>query len=74
VLAGSHAEAAAAYAAIGARPEEAKARLRASTALARSGDRAAATEHLERARDFYAGVGAEAYVNAGQSMSAVVPG
>ena len=37
LLAGSHAEAAAAYAAIGARPEEAKSRLRASTVLAASG-------------------------------------
>jgi class 3 adenylate cyclase len=73
VLAGSHSAAAAAYAAIGARPEEAKARLRASSALATSGDRAAAGEELERAREFYAGVGAEAYVSGADSISAVAP-
>jgi tetratricopeptide (TPR) repeat protein len=74
VLAGSHANAAAAYAAIGARPEEAKARLRASNALATSGDHAAANEELGRAREFYARVGAEAYFGAGESISAVTPG
>jgi class 3 adenylate cyclase len=73
VLAGSHADAAAAYAAIGARPEEAKSRLRASRALATSGDHAAATGELLRARAFYARVGAEAYVGARESISAIAP-
>ena len=69
VLAGSHADAAAAYAAIGARPEEAKSRMRASNVLAASGDHAAAQE-FERARDFYREVGAEAYVSAAASLVA----
>ena len=71
VLAGSHTDAAAAYAVIGARPEEAKARLRASKALATSGDPAAANEELVRAREFYVGVGAHAYAGARESVSAV---
>jgi hypothetical protein len=63
-----NAEAAAEYAAIGARPEEARARLRASAMLAAGGERTAAEDELERARDFYREVGAEAYLRAAESL------
>jgi hypothetical protein len=68
LLSGSHADAAAAYAAIGARPEEARARLRTSTTLAANGNLDAAHEELERARAFYHEVGAEAYARAADSL------
>ena len=68
LLGGSHADAAAAYAAIGARPEEARARLRTSTTLAANGNLDAAQEELERARAFYHEVGAEAYARAADSL------
>jgi class 3 adenylate cyclase/tetratricopeptide (TPR) repeat protein len=69
-LAGSYVAAAAEYAAIGAQPEEAKARLRASAALAARGDRPAAREQLERAVAFYREAGARAYVRAAESLVA----
>ena len=68
LLSGSHADAAAAYAAIGARPEEARARLRTSTTLAANGNLDAAQEELERARAFYHEVGADAYARAADSL------
>jgi hypothetical protein len=67
--AGAHAAAADEYAAIGARPEEAKARLRASTALAAGNDPAAAREQLELALAFYRRAGADAYVHAAASLA-----
>ena len=70
VVSGEFLQAAEEYAAIGARPEEAKARLRASAALAASGDRSAAEAELERARSFYADVEAGAYVRAAESLVA----
>ncbi len=69
LVAGSHADAAAGYAAIGALPEEAKARLRASTELAAGGAWDNAQKELERARAFYREVGAEAYVRAAESLA-----
>jgi class 3 adenylate cyclase/tetratricopeptide (TPR) repeat protein len=50
--------AAAVYARIGSRPDEALARLRAAGQLAAAGRRAAAAAHLERALAFYRSVGA----------------
>jgi class 3 adenylate cyclase/tetratricopeptide (TPR) repeat protein len=70
VVAGEYLQAAEEYAVIGARPEEARARLRASTALASAGDRSAAEAELERARSFYADVEAGAYVRAAESLVA----
>ena len=70
VVAGEFLQAAEEYAVIGARPEEAKARLRASTALAAAGKRAAAEAELERARAFYQDVEAGAYVRSAESLLA----
>jgi hypothetical protein len=67
VVAGEYLDAANEYALIGALPEEAKSRLRASTAFAASGDRAAAEAELEQARTFYADVEADAYVRGAES-------
>ncbi len=64
---GSYVEAADEYAAIGARPEEAKARLRAAVALAAQGHQAAADAELKRARAFYGEVGAEQYTAAAEA-------
>jgi tetratricopeptide (TPR) repeat protein len=66
--AGAYAEAADQYGAMGARPEEARARLRASAALAATGDRSTAQEQLERALSFYREVGADAYARAAESL------
>jgi hypothetical protein len=66
VLAGSDQEAANVYAGIGARPEEARARVRAAEALAAAGRRSEAERELERAVGFYRGVGADAYVRASE--------
>ena len=60
-------EAADEYAAIGARPEEAKARLRAAVALAAQGHQSAADAELKRARAFYREVGAEQYTAAAEA-------
>jgi class 3 adenylate cyclase len=68
LLAGSYVEAADSYASIGARPEEAKARLRASAALLAAGQRADAERELERALAFYREVGADAYLRAAESL------
>jgi nucleoid-associated protein YgaU len=67
VVAGEYLQAAEEYAAIGARPEEARVRLRASTAFAANGDRSAADAELERARSFYADVEAHVYVRGAES-------
>src|SRR6185312_7916529 len=66
--AGAHLAAADEYAAIGARPEEARARLRGSAVLAADGDRAAADHQLELARAFYREVGAEAYLRVAATL------
>jgi DNA-binding SARP family transcriptional activator/class 3 adenylate cyclase len=68
LLAGSHVEAAESYAVIGARPEEAKARLRAAAALAGAGRHAEADRELGRALAFYREVGADAYLRAAESL------
>ena len=65
---GSYAEAAARYEAIGARPEEAKARLRASAALTASRRESEAEHELNRALAFYRSVGADAYIRAAESL------
>jgi class 3 adenylate cyclase len=65
VVAGAFAEAAERYAAMGARPEEAKARLRASATLAGAERR----PELERALAFYREVEAAAYVRAAESLA-----
>lgn len=62
VAAGAHGEAAELFAAAGARPEEARARLRASAVLAAQGDHPGAALELERARAFYESVGADGYL------------
>jgi class 3 adenylate cyclase/predicted ATPase len=58
------------YAAIGARPEEARTRLRAAVALAAEGRRQDADAELERARAFYEEVGAGEYVDAAEARLA----
>jgi class 3 adenylate cyclase len=69
-VAGAHGAAADEYAAIGARPEEARSRLRASAELTESGDRTGAQAELDSALAFYREVGADAYVHAGESLLA----
>ena len=66
----AHVEAADEYAAIGARPEEARARLRASAALAAAGRRSDAEHQLGLALDFYRAVGADAYLRAAEALLA----
>jgi tetratricopeptide (TPR) repeat protein len=58
------------FAAIGARPEEARTRLRAAVALAAEGRREDADAELERARAFYEEVGAGEYVDAAEARAA----
>jgi class 3 adenylate cyclase len=67
LVAGTHEEAAARYEAIGARPEAARARLRASASLAAAGRRADAERHRELALAFYRSVGADAYLRAAEA-------
>jgi DNA-binding SARP family transcriptional activator/class 3 adenylate cyclase/tetratricopeptide (TPR) repeat protein len=66
----AHLDAADEYAAIGARPEEARARLRASAALAAAGRRSDAERQLGLALDFYRAVGADAYLRAAEAVLA----
>ena len=66
VVAGSYREAADSYARIGARPEEARARVRAAEALAASGRRSQAERQLESALAFYRGAGEDACVRAAE--------
>jgi hypothetical protein len=70
LVSGAYMDAAARYAAIGARPEEARARLRASVALAAEGDRSEADRQLGRALAFHRAVAANVYVRAGESLLA----
>jgi DNA-binding SARP family transcriptional activator/class 3 adenylate cyclase/tetratricopeptide (TPR) repeat protein len=70
VASGRFADAATRYAAMGARPEEAWARLQASAELASAGMPAEAEKQLEQARAFYRAVGADAYVRARESLLA----
>jgi class 3 adenylate cyclase/tetratricopeptide (TPR) repeat protein len=58
------------YSAIGARPEEADARLRAAEALVREGRRAEADAELKRSLAFWRSVGATAYVREGEALLA----
>jgi class 3 adenylate cyclase/tetratricopeptide (TPR) repeat protein len=58
------------YAAIGARPEEAYARLRAADNLVQEGRRAEADAQLEAALAFWRSVGATAYVREGEALLA----
>jgi DNA-binding SARP family transcriptional activator/class 3 adenylate cyclase/tetratricopeptide (TPR) repeat protein len=66
----AHLDAAAEYAAMGARPEEARARLRASATLAAAGRRTDAEHQLGLALDFYRAVGAHAYLRAAEALLA----
>jgi hypothetical protein len=70
ILAGEYVQAAEEYAAIGARPEEARARLRAAAALAARGERSGVEAELERARAFYREVDADAYVRRAETLTA----
>jgi tetratricopeptide (TPR) repeat protein len=70
LVSGEYVDAAARYAAIGARPEEARARLRASEALASAGDRAEADRQLNHALAFHRAVAADVYVRAAESLVA----
>jgi DNA-binding SARP family transcriptional activator/class 3 adenylate cyclase/tetratricopeptide (TPR) repeat protein len=70
LVSGAYVEAADRYAAIGARPEEARARLRASSALAVGGDRTEADRQLGQALEFHRAVAAQVYVRAGESLLA----
>lgn len=58
------------YAAIGARPEEARTRLRAAVALAAERRRQDADAEIERARAFYREVGADGYAEAAEARLA----
>jgi class 3 adenylate cyclase/tetratricopeptide (TPR) repeat protein len=58
------------YGAIGARPEEAYARLRAAEALVREGRRADADAELHAALAFWRSVGAKAHVQEGEALMA----
>jgi len=69
-VSGAYSEAADGYAAIGARPEEARFRLRASATLISQGRRRDAERELERALAFYHAVGADAYIRAGAVLAA----
>jgi hypothetical protein len=67
---GDFAEAAEIYASMGARPDEADARLYAARTLAAQGQRSLADEHLRRALAFYREVGATAYLREAESLLA----
>ncbi len=58
------------YAAIGSKPEEAEARLRAGEALVEQGSSAEADEQLRRAVAFWQSVGATRYVGEGETLLA----
>jgi len=58
------------YAAIGAQPDEAYARLRAAEALVRDGKRAEADAELQRSLAFWRSVSATAYVREGEALLA----
>jgi class 3 adenylate cyclase/tetratricopeptide (TPR) repeat protein len=68
--AGDFQEAAERYERIGARPEEAYARLRAAESLVHAGRRSEADEELQRALDFSRSVGATAYIREGEALLA----
>jgi DNA-binding SARP family transcriptional activator/class 3 adenylate cyclase/tetratricopeptide (TPR) repeat protein len=70
VVEDAHVDAADEYAAIGARPEEARARLRASASLAADGRRTDAEHQLGLALDFYRAAGADAYLRAAEALLA----
>jgi DNA-binding SARP family transcriptional activator/class 3 adenylate cyclase/tetratricopeptide (TPR) repeat protein len=70
LVSGAYVDAADRYAEIGALPEEARARLRASTTLAAKGERSEADRHLRRALAFHRSVAADVYVRAGESLLA----
>jgi DNA-binding SARP family transcriptional activator/class 3 adenylate cyclase len=70
IASGRSADAADRYAAMGARPEEAWARLKAAEELESVGLHAQAEQQLERARGFYQAVGAGAYARVDESMPA----
>jgi len=67
---GNARDAAGIYAAIGSRPDEADARLRAAGELAAGGRRGEADAELARALDFYRRVGATAYVARAEALLA----
>jgi hypothetical protein len=67
---GEFREAADVYADIGARPEEAYARLRAAESLVSEGSRAEANAELQRSLAFWRSVGAAAYVREGEALLA----
>jgi class 3 adenylate cyclase/tetratricopeptide (TPR) repeat protein len=69
-VSGDHRGAADVYATIGARPEEAYARLRAAENLVKQGRRAEADVELEQALAFWRSVGATAYVREGEALLA----
>jgi DNA-binding SARP family transcriptional activator/class 3 adenylate cyclase len=66
----AHLDAADEFAVIGARPEEARARMRASAALAAAGRRSDAEHQLGLALDFYRAVGADAYLRVAETLLA----
>ena len=70
IASGRSADAADRYAAMGARPEEAWARLKAAAELESVGLGAEAEQQLERARAFYQAVGAGAYARVDESLPA----
>ena len=70
IAAGRHAEGADELAAIGARPEEALARLLAARALIVLGDRAGGEAELGRAIDFWESVGAARYLETATALRA----
>jgi class 3 adenylate cyclase/tetratricopeptide (TPR) repeat protein len=69
-VSGGFQAAAAEYSAIGARPEEADARLRAAETLVREGRRTEADDELKRSLAFWRSVGATAYVREGEALMA----
>jgi class 3 adenylate cyclase len=74
LLAGDPRHAAATYAAIGSRPDEAAARLAAARRLAAAGDTADARAELDAARAFYASVGASGYLAEAADLEGALPG
>jgi tetratricopeptide (TPR) repeat protein len=69
-VSGDFREAAETYARIGAKPEEAYARLRAAERFVREGKRREADAELERSLAFWRSVGATAYVREGEALMA----
>jgi thioredoxin-like negative regulator of GroEL len=68
VIDGSFAEAAARYAEMGLRPDEADARLRAARQLIAQGHTTEADDHLRRAIDFYRAEGASRYLDQAEAL------